>query len=193
MIKTCFVTVETTGLDFRENGLIQLCCIMDIDGKKVDRFNSHVKTFSIDKITKEALQINGISKEDISSFLEPQVVFLRFKNWLEKHLDPYDKSDKFHFIGYNARFVDDFLRGWFRKNDNLYYGTYFYWPAIDITNLIAVKYMRERKSFKNFQLKTVAKKIGITDNEDTVYNAESQVKIIRDLYYKMFEKDCKCN
>ena len=187
-IKILFVDVETTGLNPIENGIIQLCCIMDIDGKKVDEFNSYVKPFKSDIITKESLEINGLHEEEING-LHEQVVYMRFKKWLGKYVDEYDKNDKIHFIGYNARFDDDFLREWFKKNNDKYYGSYFFWPAIDITNLLAVKYMNERNSFKNFQLMTVAKELGIDVSEAIAHNAEYNVKVTRDLFYKMFESN----
>ena len=118
-MKLAYIDVETTGIPHPESGLIQLAGIIEIDDQVADRFNFKIQPFPTDIISDEALEVNGVSREDLRSFDSPTRVFRQFIDILDKHVDRYNSKDKFHFVGYNAGFDANHLRAWFKKNDGL--------------------------------------------------------------------------
>lgn len=183
-MKTIYFDVETTGIDYKKNGILQLAGIVELDGEEVERFNFKMKPFIDQVVEEDALKINKITWEQIKDFEEPFECYIQFIRILSKYVDRFDSSDKFTLIGYNSRFDDDFLREWFKRCNDKYYGSYFFWPAIDVANMVAVKYRKIRSSFLNFKLITVAKTLNIDVNEDEAHDAMYDVEVTRDVYLK---------
>ena len=181
-MKQIFFDVETTGTNPHRHGILQLAGIVEINGKVIEKFNFFMKPFEDQDIDAEALEKNGIKRHDIDTFDSPEEVYTKFINFLNQYVDRFNRADKFHLIGYNSRFDDDFLREWFIRNGNSFYGSYFYWPALDVANMVAVKYRQKRSQFPNFQLMTVAGKLEIVVNLDKAHDAMYDVEITRELF-----------
>jgi len=182
-MKLFFIDTETTGTNPAKHGLIQIGGIIEIDGKEIDRINILSAPYPDDVIEQEALNVNNRTEEEIRAFTLPQLAYRKFVEILNDHVNKYDRSDKFHFIGYNATFDEDFLRAWFRKAGNAYYGSYFFWPPIDVANLAAYHFMKRRHVFKDFKLMTVASAAGIQIDEEKAYDAMYDIEITRELFY----------
>ena len=101
-MKQIFIDVETTGLYANKHGIIQLAGRVYKNGEHQEDFNFQMQPMESDQIEKRALQVNGITEEEIAEFESGPVVFARFKKLLTNYLDPFDKTDKAHFIAYNA-------------------------------------------------------------------------------------------
>lgn len=185
MAKLLFLDLETTGTDKNRHGVIQIAGILEIDGVEQVRFDLFSSLFPGDIVNKEALKINGRSVEDIRKFPKPEKTYNDFMAILGKHINRYDKKDKFFIVGYNSRFDDDFLREWFRKCNDKFYGAYFFWPAIDVSNMAALHYMEEREIFKDFKLMTVAQAAGVDISGDKTHTAGYDVEITRKLFYTL--------
>lgn len=181
MKKLLFLDVETTGLDPKKNGLIQIAGIVEIDGQEIEKFNYKLKPFPGDLCNAEALKVNGTTIETIKTFEDPISVHKQFTDLLCRHVDTYDKADKFHMVGYNVKFDDQFLREWFTKCANKYYGSFFFWPGIDVSVLAAMKVLNRRGTFGNFKLMTVAKALGV-NTEGPAHDALFDVEVTRDLF-----------
>ncbi len=186
-MKQIFFDVETSGTDETRHGILQLAGIIEVDDKIVDRFNYFMKPFEDKDIKDEALKANGITMEDIKGFDEPQVVYEKFINLIDNWVDRYNRNDKMHLIGYNSRFDDGFLRRWFEDNGNQYYGSYFFWPSIDVSNMVAVKYRKYRHKFTNFQLMSVADKLGIEIDINNAHDAAYDAAVTREIFKKMIQ------
>ena len=186
--KRFFIDVETTGVNSRTDALIQLGGIIEIDGEIKEKLNLRIKPFPNDVINDKALEVNGITREELSTFSPPKKMYKKLTSIMSKYVDKFNKLDKFHFIGYNSRFDDDFVRSWFKKNGDKYYGSYFFWPSIDVANIAAVKFMDERHKFSNFKLMTVAKYAGVEVDPASAHDAMYDIEITRDLFYKLMEK-----
>ena len=52
---------------------------------------------------------------------------------LSAHVDRYDKRDKCFFAGYNGIFDLNFLHAFFKKCGDQYFGSYVWWPSIDVS------------------------------------------------------------
>lgn len=188
-MKLFFIDTETTGLDPQKNGIIQIGGIIEIDGKEKEHINLLVRPFSDDIIDEKALEVNKTTKEKIANFPSPREVYQNLTKTMLKYISKYDRSDKFHFIGYKSCFDDDFLRAWFKKNGDDYFGSYFFYPPIDVMNMAAIHFIETRSNFANFKLMTVAQAIGIEIDEDKAHDAMYDIEITKKLFYKLIEKD----
>jgi DNA polymerase-3 subunit epsilon len=182
-MKLIFIDVETTGLDHKKNAIIQLAGIIRIDGRIKDRFNYKMqphKEATID--VNEQLAMRYRTKQETG--------FKKFKKLLEKHVNPYNKKDKFYFVAYNSKFDENFLRAWFLRNDDKYFGSYFWNPSLDVMQLALrdVMLKGERHELDNMKLGTVCKHYGIRVKEDDLHDAAYDIKITKDLYNKIVKK-----
>ncbi len=187
MAKLLFLDVETTGTDPERHGLIQLAGIIEIDGKVINTFNAKVRPFKGDAVNKEALKINGTTIEEIRQYPESETQYKKLIDLLDKFVDKYNKKDKLSIVGYNPKFDDDFLRAWFMKcgANKFTYGSYFWWPLIDVASNTAWLYRDQRAKFENFKLMTVAKALGVDMGEGDAHNAAYDVGVTRKLFYKL--------
>lgn len=182
MSKLFYIDVETTGTNPQKHGLVQIAGIIEVDGEEKERINLLISPFEGDTIEAEALEVIGKDEELLWSYEQPREIYKQFIACMEKYVDRYDRSDKFHFIGYNSRFDDSFIRTWFRKLDDNYYGSWFYWPAIDVSNLAAVHLIDQRGSMPNFRLMTVADYLGIDVDADKAHDALYDVEVTRKMH-----------
>ncbi len=187
-MKLAYIDVETTGIPHPESGLIQLAGIIEVDDEVVDRFDFKIQPFPTDIISDEALEVNGVSREDLKNFDSPVQAFKKFIEVLENHVDRYDKEDKFHFVGYNASFDANHLRAWFKKNDDNYFGSWFWNPPLDAMTFAAVGLMRRRRELPDFKLTTVAQSLGIEVEEADAHDAVYDVNITRQIFRMLIAK-----
>lgn len=191
--KIIFIDTETTGTDPNKNGLIQIAGIVyesiNTRGelKELDRFDWKLKPFESDLIEPAALQVNNTTQEQLAEYPDPVTVYNDFYKLLCKYINPYNKLDKAFFAGYNARFDYDFLRKFFEKNNNKYFGSFFYFPAIDVMNLAATYLMNERRELANFKLETVCKHIGI-EAAGNLHDAMTDIILTKDLYLTIIKE-----
>ena len=134
MSKIIWIDTETTGLSSEQNGLREVGYLIEIDGKIVDHLllyinpNSYKKDILIDNY---ALEISNKTIEDLNEYPDSSLQFLNFIEKLEKYIYPGDKKDKFQVSGYNTSFDTDFLKAWFKDNDNNSYSSYFSHAELD--------------------------------------------------------------
>jgi DNA polymerase-3 subunit epsilon len=183
MIKKIFYDVETTGLDSVSNGIHQLSGCIEIDGVVVEWFNFNVRPFPTDIIDSEAIKISNVSIEKIMGYEKPEIVHKKFIDLLGKHVGKYNKQDKLFLIGYNnSRFDDQFLRSWFGKNNDKYYGSWFWPNTIDVMSLASNFLVNNRVNMVNFKLKTVAKEFGLNVDESKLHDALYDIELTRGIY-----------
>jgi len=185
MSKLLFLDLETSGTDKNRHGVIQIAGIIEIDGEEKERFGFNVSLFPGDIVSKDALVINKKTIEEIRSYPKPIEVYKAFLGILDKFVSRFDKTDKFYLVGYNSRFDDDFLREWFLKFQDKFYGSYFFWPSIDVSNMAALHFMEARKNFKDFKLMTVAAAAGVDISGDKAHDAIFDVEITREIFHKL--------
>lgn len=186
-MKLIFLDIETTGIPCPASGLIQLSGIIEVDKEIRDTFDFHIQAFPNDAISDEALAVNGVTREELKQFTEPAAVFREFVGLLGRHVDRYDRSDKFHMIAYNAKFDADHLRAWFEKNGDTYFGSWFWHPALDVMALTAAALMEKRSAMPNFKLPTVAQTLGLEVDEEKTHSAMYDVELTRCLYLRLLE------
>lgn len=160
-MKVIHIDAETTGTDPAKNGIIQLAGFIEINNKQEHKFDWNIKPFKADIIDEHALKINNTTVEELENYTPSQEAYLLFKSMLNCYVDKFDRTDKFYWIGYNSRFDMDFAREWFRKSGDNYFGSWFYFPPIDVMNLAALDLMKKNIRLNDMKLGTVAAHYGI--------------------------------
>lgn len=188
-LKKIYIDLETTGTDKDANGIHQIAGIVELGDQEMETFDFKVKPFPGDAINPEALKTSSVTEDKIMQYQPPGLVFAQLKQMLEKYVDKFNSQDKFHFIGYNCLAFDDpFLRTWFAKNNEKYYGSYFWWPCIDVVSMAAIHFMRVRERMANFKLMTVAKALGIEVDESKAHDGLYDIGITKQIY-KFLDKN----
>jgi len=184
-MKTVFIDVETTGLDPKLHGIWSIAGLICEGGKTLDSFDFKVDPYDNDQIDSEALEVGGISELDFAGFADPAETKDALCAKLGGFCDQYDKKDKMFFAAYNASFDNQFMREWFLKGGDDYFGSWFWTPAIDIMTLAGVYLRGERPGMKNFKLKTVAEAMGLHIDEARLHEAIYDVELAMQIYYRV--------
>jgi len=180
--KIFWFDTETTGLNAKKQDIIQLAYLVDINGEIKEEGNFYIQPFDYKTIDNGALELSGIKIEDLKTYPKPQLIYSKLVNILDKYVDKYNRKDKFHSAGYNVRFDVDFLREFFFKNNNKYYGSYFDYHVLDpITFLYFMEYKGLIK-LENYKLETVAKYFNINFE---AHNALEDIKTTRKIIQKL--------
>jgi len=187
-MKYAFIDLETTGVKHWANGILSIAVIIDIDGETKERISFKVSPFPGDLIDDSALEVNGLTKEEIATYPSPSVVFNQLRSIFYKHVDRFSKTDKFFFVGYNARFDNEFIRAFWLKNADKFFGSMFWAPTIDVMDLYGYKYRHQRNEFPNFRLATVYEKVTGKKLENA-HDAMSDIEATRELFYLLEQKE----
>lgn len=184
MSKLLFLDLETTGLYPDKHGIWQIAGAIVIDDVLEKEFDFKMAPFGFDVCDPKALDLNNLTEEQVRSFPEPRGEFRRFQHLLSSYVDPYSKHDKFFLLGFNVQFDERHLRAWFKKNKDRYFGSYFFWPSIDVAILAADDNLTERHFMPNFKLHTVAEHYGIKIEEEKLHDASYDIYLTRLIYEK---------
>lgn len=185
-MKQLFYDLETTGTMYWRNGIHQFSGMVVIDGEIKETFNYKVCPNSKADITEEALQVAGVTKEEILQYPPMQEVYCEFVQMLGKYVDKYDKTDKFFLCGYNnASFDNQFLRAWFVQNGDNYFGSWFWSSAIDVMVLATQALMEVRSRMLNFKLCTVSQAFGIKIEEEKLHDAMYDIYLTYEVYKRI--------
>lgn len=109
--KIIYLDTETTSLDAKRCGIIQLAAILEID-----TIDLRMRPADGLEISDEALAVSGTKREDLEGLPTEREAHAAFLRWLGKHIDKFSKTDKAFFSGYNSPFDVEFVRAWFLRN-----------------------------------------------------------------------------
>lgn len=187
-MKIFFFDIETTGVNFWQHGIHQISGCIDIDGEPVEYFDFKVAPNPAAKIEPEALKIGNVSIEQIQAYPPMQTVYNNLLAILGKYVDKYNKADKFYLCGFNnASFDNPFLRAFFVQNGDQYFGSWFWSNPLDTFVLATPKLAPIRHQMADFKLKTVCTHMGIEVIEEKLHDAEYDIHLTRQLYYKCLQ------
>jgi len=162
--KIFWFDVETTGLDPIKNDILTLSGVVEIDGKLKESINLKVQPFSYENISKEALEVNKLTLEEIKTFEEPKVTHKKLVTYLCKYVDRYDKFDKFIPAGYNVGFDVAFLFEFFKKCNDPYCGTFIDYHKLDVASIVLFFKIHGFFPFHGYKLEKVAQDLCIQIN-----------------------------
>jgi len=186
MSKLLFLDVETTGINPSKNGLIQIACIVEIDGVVKDTCHLKIRPFEKDVIDQSALDTVGVTLEEIMKYEDANVAYFRLRKILEKYVDVYDKnkSNKLIPVGYNVQFDLDFLDAFFRKNQDKYIGSFFNWRKLDVLQMFYWRHYLGIDNLDSYKLEKVCEKYNI---KLEAHDALNDIEATRQLF-KIIEK-----
>jgi DNA polymerase-3 subunit epsilon len=191
--KVVFIDTETTGLDPKVNGIIQVAGIIaeldSISGdiNEQERFDFKCQPMIGDAVEQSALKVNGVTMEQLKTFDTGRNVYNEFCKLLSKRVSKFDKKDKYFFIAYNAQFDYNMLYAWFEKNHDKFFGSWFFSPAIDVMTLAGSGLMDSRDEMKNFKLGTVAERLGLSAEGD-LHDAFVDIILTKDVFQTIYKK-----
>ena len=184
--KLLFIDTETTGVNTQKCGVFQISGIVEYN-EIYEEFDFRCSLFDGDVVEETAFATNKMSVEKIMEFEDPTIVFKKFTEVLGKHVNRYDKQDKFITLGYWSDFDNQILRRWFEKNGDKFFGSWFYVPWVDVAQLATYVFKEDRDIFPNFKLATVLNAMYLSEeNCDTMYHdAMYDVRKTREMYWKL--------
>lgn len=186
-IKRLFIDTETTGLDPKLHGLVQVAGIVDINGKVEEEFDFTLKPIDGKLFETRALEVNGLNMNVINQFKPSDTVFHLFRQLIKRYIDQYNTKDKFTFLGYNAGFDVGFIRQWFLDHDDKYYGSIFFRYPIDVASIAMEALIDQRPTMPNDKLETVMKMFDVSA-EGKLHDARTDIIATREVYYKALKK-----
>lgn len=197
MEKLFFFDLETTGLKYWKNGIHQISGAIMIDGEIKEKFNFKVKPHKDCVIEDEALEVAGVTREQIALYPEMSVVYGKIISMLSKYVDKFKKTDKMYLVGFNnSGFDNNFFRAFFTQNAKTdkerEYGNYFgswFWADTHDVMVFASNYLRmKRTQMDDFKLKSVAKAVGIEVDEEKLHDAAYDIDLTMQIYDRVVIK-----
>ena len=182
-MKYLFFDLETTGVKFWRHGIHQLAGIVEIDGEVKEEFDFKIRPYEKAIIEQDALDIGGVTKQQILNYMPCRQGKIEFTKMLSKYVDRFDPKDKFFLVGYNnAGFDDKFLRVFFELNEDKYFGSWFWAGTLDVMVLASNYLKEERHLMQDFKLGTVAKHLGLDFDPEQAHDGIYDVKATRQIY-----------
>lgn len=183
MSKLFFYDLETTGTNPGRNGIHQISGEIVIDGKSLETFDFKVQPNPKAQIEDAALAVGGVTREQIMAYPPMGQVYTQLVTMLAKYVNKYDKTDKFHLVGYNNRgFDDNFFRGFFLQNGDNYFGSWFWADSIDVLVLASTFLADRRADLPNFKLATVADFLGIDTTAGKLHDASFDIYVTKAVF-----------
>jgi DNA polymerase-3 subunit epsilon len=182
--KYFFLDVETTGLDRNLNDIFQISGILtDHKLNVLERCDYRFRPFSLEHVQPEALNKTGMTHESLSNLpLSPQEAYAQLIEVLTRHCDKFNKKDKLQFVAYNASFDYEFIRKFFEKNGDTYFGSWFWNPPICVMQAAAWMTMRVRGALPNFKLGTLCQCAELNWDEASAHDAEYDIRQTLELF-----------
>ena len=182
-MKVLFFDLETIGVLVNLHGIHQISGAVVIDGEIKEKFNFKVQPKPGAKIDAKALEVGGVTEEQIMAYPPMGEVYKQFVAMLTKYVDRFNKKDKFFLAGFNnAHFDNEFLRAWFTQNGDKYFGSYFWSNSLDVMVLATPYLAAQRADMENFKQGTVAKALGIQVDDSRLHDAEYDIEICKAIY-----------
>jgi DNA polymerase-3 subunit epsilon len=200
----CFIDVETTGTDPVKNGIIQISGQLIVDEKLGEPFDFKVRPYPGDIIEDAALSVSGAKREQLvmpvgasgdqiaaweleTPYKDPIRTRGKLLDVLGEHVNKFDRTSKYWFVAYNASFDYQFLRQWFEKAGDKYFGSWFWWPALDVAVIAALAIGDGRAKMRDFKLATVAGTLGLDLDPTRLHDAAYDIEVTRHVFSAAIE------
>ena len=138
-MKLLHLDCESSGLDPKQNALLQISGIVEVDGKVLQEFDLRLRPHPSAVISPEALRINHLDPERLHDpeRLTHDEAYRKLKSIFLTYIDRYDKKDKFYLVGQNVHFDYGFLLALWERNQDTYLGSFIHYHKIDLIALTA--------------------------------------------------------
>lgn len=185
-----FYDVETTGVKVNRHSIHQIAGVIEVNDEVVETIDIKTRPNPKAEILDEAMDKGGVTKEQILAYPPMEEMYKKLLKILGKYVDRYNPREKIYLVGFNNRNFDDgFLRAWFEQNGDNYFNSWF-WPNSLDALVQATEYLLDRRvNMPNFQLKTVAKQLGLAVEEDRLHEGGYDVELTRSIYRIVTERE----
>jgi DNA polymerase-3 subunit epsilon len=184
-MKVLYFDIEKTGLDPVKNDIIQLAGMVEINGETKEEFFLFSQPFSYENVEQGTLDVHGISIDTIKQFPAPDYLRIRLIKILGKHVDRYNPMDKFYLAGQNIQFDLHFLEENFKKNNDIYFDSWFWRYCLDLYSLSTILRYKGILKTENLKLETLAKHFGI---ELKARDAMSDIRATREIIRMILDR-----
>lgn len=176
--KLLFLDTETTGLDPVVNDVIQFACIIEIDGEVKEEFVIAMQPHNWSTVDQKAMDIHGITLDDLKHAPSCHGAYVSIVGMFSRYIDKYNSRDKFLPVAYNGDFDMRFMREFFRKNNDVYFGSWVT-SLIDPLPLFRFLSYRDIINVSDHKLSTIAGAFGI---DIQAHDALSDCRALRKLF-----------
>lgn len=183
-MKLFYSDVETTGLDPAVQEIFQFSYIIEIDKKVIAEGNLKMAPARPEKADPEALEVTGVSLKEMATYPPKNEAHKALVTELEKHIDRYDKADKFIWVGQNPGFDIGFSRAWFKDCGDKYFGCWFDPRPADLISLAVACRLRGLIQPENFKLGTLCNLFGI---KLVAHDALNDIRATRECFHRLMQ------
>ena len=175
--KHFFLDVETTGTDRALHNIFQISGILTDENYNIlEECNLMFRPHSLEHWEQGALDKTGMTLDDLAHLeCSSEDAYRQFSQLLSRHCNKFDKKDKIHFVAYNASFDADFIRAFFTKHGDNYFGSWFWNPPICVMQAAAWMTQRVRGALPNFQLGTLCQCAELGWDETQAHDAKYDI------------------
>lgn len=186
-MKLLWLDTETTGLNKEKCDIIQVAGIIIVDGEEKERFNFHCQPVNWEYVEPVALETTNMTVDKLKEFPLPQELYTNLIKVLNKYIDKYDKNDKFFIAGHNVQFDVEFLRNFFLKMGDKFFGSYFQYKTVDLMAFCTILHAAGLLNLTSWKLDEIAKYLGVPTDEN-LHDASVDVDITRKCFCKLAGK-----
>ncbi len=188
-MKRLIYDLETTGVLPHKHGIHQISGLIEIDGIVVESFDFKVAPNPKAEIDQEALNVCGVTVEQIRAYRPMNEVYKDLITIFSKYVDKFNKQDKFFLCGFNNAWFDDkFFNGFFKQNEDKHFNSWFWINSMDVMVLASYKLARVRHTMPNFKLSSVAKACGIEVDDSKLHDAVYDLYLTKEIERILWQK-----
>lgn len=181
--KILVIDVETTGVLYYRHSIHQISGMVVIDDVVQEKFNLFVRPHEKSEITDKALEIAGVTREQVMAYPHRTEQFNTFITVLSKYIDQYNPNDKFFILGFNNSYFDnEFIRNFFVLESDESFGVWFFQNTLDCMVLATQYLLPVRHLMPSFRLSRVAKYLGIAVKDESLHDAIYDCELTWEVY-----------
>lgn len=161
-MKCLWLDVETTGLDYEKDRIVELGIIYSNDTEE-KKFHTYIKYTNYPeaytKPNSRAIELTGLTPEKLNQLGINELKAFQAIDWFFNHLtDRFTPTDKMILCGYNVDFDDNFLRQLFKRNGGKFYGSFIANCRLNVMNTLALATrLKKIPLLRSYKLQDVAK------------------------------------
>lgn len=185
-MKILWYDTETTGLT-ENSAMFQISGVIEIDGEEKEEFDIFCKPHEGADISEQALEVTGMSREELESFQSPKKAYDELVEIFSKYIDKFNKDDKFVIAGQNVKFDIDVLNRFFRRNNDNYLGSFLnYKQVFDTLSIyMALEIADVVPKLENHKLETICKIMEV--ELSNAHNSLADVKATKEVGDKLLQ------
>lgn len=183
-----YYDLETGGTNPGTHAVLQISCILEYKGEKIDSFTTYAKPHRNDAIEDEALEVTGIKQDDINDFPDAYEAFEKFGIFLANAKEKF--NSRVVPVAYNAHFDNSFIKSFWAKSMKSYKANRNINDYIDFNNCIdpytIFNFLNTTVSGDR-KLGSIAKRFDI-QIKGNLHDAENDTKLCRRVLHALLQQ-----